>query len=152
MITRRFFPERSANSLPPLPRPSPLTLSLRRCRPRRDSCDGEKCYCGKPSSASASKASPLFSQGLRKLNIACIVAPYEADAQLAYLCMIGYCHAVLTEGAFPSLASHARLSSPTLRRPQTQTCLCIAQCAGCPSLSSTSSIKQGSYTVSICEL
>jgi len=35
--------------------------------------------------------------GLRKLNICCIVAPYEADVQLAYLCTIGYCNAVLTE-------------------------------------------------------
>lgn len=35
--------------------------------------------------------------GLRKLDICCIVAPYEADVQLAYLCMIGYCNAVLTE-------------------------------------------------------
>ena len=35
--------------------------------------------------------------GLRRLNIQCFVAPYEADAQLAYLCRIGYCDAVLTE-------------------------------------------------------
>jgi hypothetical protein len=38
--------------------------------------------------------------GLRKLDICCIVAPYEADVQLAYLCMIGYCNAVLTEGYY----------------------------------------------------
>jgi hypothetical protein len=34
---------------------------------------------------------------LRKLGITVIVAPYEADAQLAYLCHIGYCQAILTE-------------------------------------------------------
>ena len=35
--------------------------------------------------------------GLRRLNIQCVVAPYEADAQLAHLCHIGHCDAVLTE-------------------------------------------------------
>lgn len=34
---------------------------------------------------------------LRKLNFTVIVAPYEADAQLAYLCHIGFCDAVLSE-------------------------------------------------------
>jgi exonuclease-1 len=34
---------------------------------------------------------------LRKLNFTVIVSPYEADAQLAYLCHIGYCDAVLSE-------------------------------------------------------
>jgi exonuclease-1 len=31
------------------------------------------------------------------MGVAVIVAPYEADAQLAYLCHIGFCDAVLTE-------------------------------------------------------
>lgn len=35
--------------------------------------------------------------GLRKLGIEVIVAPYEADPQLAYLCHIGYCDAVMSE-------------------------------------------------------
>lgn len=35
--------------------------------------------------------------GLRKLGIDVIVAPYEADPQLAYLCHIGYCDAVMSE-------------------------------------------------------
>jgi hypothetical protein len=34
---------------------------------------------------------------LRKYNIDTIVAPYEADPQLAYLCHIGYCDGVLSE-------------------------------------------------------
>ena len=34
---------------------------------------------------------------LRRLGQEVIVAPFEADAQLAYLCRIGYCDAVLTE-------------------------------------------------------
>jgi hypothetical protein len=61
---------------------------------------------------------------LRKLNIKCIVAPYEADAQLAYLCAIGYCDAVLTEGDYTTTApkdpilhqstSSFSLSTPTL--------------------------------------
>lgn len=34
---------------------------------------------------------------LRKYNVDIIVAPYEADPQLAYLCHIGYCDGVMTE-------------------------------------------------------
>ena len=34
---------------------------------------------------------------LKKLNIEVIISPYEADAQLAHLCQIGYCDSVLTE-------------------------------------------------------
>ena len=34
---------------------------------------------------------------LRKLKVEVIVAPYEADPQLAYLCHIGYCKGVLSE-------------------------------------------------------
>jgi exonuclease-1 len=34
---------------------------------------------------------------MKRLGITVFVAPYEADAQLAYLCHIGICHAVLTE-------------------------------------------------------
>jgi exonuclease-1 len=34
---------------------------------------------------------------LRKLAIDVIISPYEADAQLAHLCNIGYCNSVLTE-------------------------------------------------------
>lgn len=34
---------------------------------------------------------------LQKYNIECIVAPYEADAQLAYLCKIGYVSGVISE-------------------------------------------------------
>ena len=34
---------------------------------------------------------------LNKMGVKVIVAPYEADAQLAYLCYTGYCQAVLTE-------------------------------------------------------
>ena len=34
---------------------------------------------------------------LRKLGIEVIISPYEADAQLAHLCQIGYCDSVLTE-------------------------------------------------------
>lgn len=34
---------------------------------------------------------------MRRLGIMVVVAPYEADAQLAYLCQIGMCEAVLTE-------------------------------------------------------
>ena len=34
---------------------------------------------------------------LKKLGIEVIVSPYEADAQLAHLCQIGYCDSVLTE-------------------------------------------------------
>jgi hypothetical protein len=34
---------------------------------------------------------------LRKYGIDTVVAPYEADPQLAYLCHIGYCHGVLSE-------------------------------------------------------
>lgn len=34
---------------------------------------------------------------MRKLGVTVIVAPYEADPQLAYLCHIGMCDAVLTE-------------------------------------------------------
>ena len=34
---------------------------------------------------------------LRKSNVDIIVAPYEADPQLAYLCHIGYCDGVMTE-------------------------------------------------------
>jgi exonuclease-1 len=34
---------------------------------------------------------------MRRLGITVIVAPYEADAQLAYLCHIGVCDAVMTE-------------------------------------------------------
>lgn len=36
-------------------------------------------------------------KALRKLGVECIVAPYEADAQLAYLNMKGYVSAVITE-------------------------------------------------------
>ncbi|KAK2949914.1 putative Exonuclease 1 [Blattamonas nauphoetae] len=38
-----------------------------------------------------------FIRALRKSNISYIVAPYEADAQLAYLANQGYAHAVITE-------------------------------------------------------
>jgi len=34
---------------------------------------------------------------VRKMGVTVIVSPYEADAQLAYLCHIDYCQAVLTE-------------------------------------------------------
>ena len=34
---------------------------------------------------------------LRKLCIEVIISPYEADAQLAHLCQIGFCDSVLTE-------------------------------------------------------
>ena len=34
---------------------------------------------------------------MRRLGVTVIVAPYEADSQLAYLCAIGMCEAVLTE-------------------------------------------------------
>lgn len=34
---------------------------------------------------------------LQKYNVECIVAPYEADAQLAYLCKIGYVSGVISE-------------------------------------------------------
>lgn len=34
---------------------------------------------------------------VRKMGVQVIVAPYEADSQLAYLCTSGYCAAVLTE-------------------------------------------------------
>ena len=34
---------------------------------------------------------------MKRLGITVYVAPYEADAQLAYLCHLGICHAVLTE-------------------------------------------------------
>ena len=34
---------------------------------------------------------------LQKYSIECIVAPYEADAQLAYLCKIGYVSGVISE-------------------------------------------------------
>jgi 5'-3' exonuclease len=34
---------------------------------------------------------------MHKYNIECIVAPYEADAQLAYLCKIGYVSGVISE-------------------------------------------------------
>ena len=34
---------------------------------------------------------------LDKYNVECIVAPYEADAQLAYLCKIGYVSGVISE-------------------------------------------------------
>ena len=34
---------------------------------------------------------------LRKAGVEVIVAPYEADPQLAYLCHIGYCDGVMTE-------------------------------------------------------
>ena len=34
---------------------------------------------------------------LRPLGFECIVAPYEADAQLAYLCLSGYISAVISE-------------------------------------------------------
>lgn len=34
---------------------------------------------------------------LRKYNVDIIVAPYEADPQLAYLCHINYCDGVMTE-------------------------------------------------------
>ena len=34
---------------------------------------------------------------LRKMGVKVVVSPYEADAQLAYLCHTGYCQAVLTE-------------------------------------------------------
>jgi len=36
-------------------------------------------------------------KALRKLNVECIVAPYEADAQLAYLSNTGYVTAVISE-------------------------------------------------------
>ena len=35
--------------------------------------------------------------GLRKCNFEVIIAPYEADPQLAYLCHIGHCDGVMTE-------------------------------------------------------
>lgn len=34
---------------------------------------------------------------LRKLNVSTVVAPYEADCQLAHLCDVGICQGVLTE-------------------------------------------------------
>merc|ERR1719359_1904294 len=34
---------------------------------------------------------------LRELSIFFLVAPYEADAQLAYMCRIGWVHAVISE-------------------------------------------------------
>ena len=34
---------------------------------------------------------------LRRMDVTVIVAPYEADVQLAYLCRIGMCQAILTE-------------------------------------------------------
>lgn len=36
-------------------------------------------------------------QACRQINVDCIVAPYEADAQLAYLCQIGIADYVVTE-------------------------------------------------------
>ena len=39
----------------------------------------------------------LFSQECRKLGVECIVAPYEADAQLAYLSMEGIIDVVISE-------------------------------------------------------
>lgn len=36
-------------------------------------------------------------QECRKLNVECIVAPYEADAQLAYLAKEGLVNVVITE-------------------------------------------------------
>lgn len=38
-----------------------------------------------------------FFQECRKLNVQCIVAPYEADAQLAYLSKEGLVDVVITE-------------------------------------------------------
>jgi 5'-3' exonuclease len=35
--------------------------------------------------------------GLRKMGVTVIVAPFEADPQLAYLCHIGFCDGVMTE-------------------------------------------------------
>ena len=34
---------------------------------------------------------------LREKNIECIVAPYEADAQLTYLCKTNYVSCIITE-------------------------------------------------------
>lgn len=36
-------------------------------------------------------------QALRERGVRCLVAPYEADAQLSYLALRGEVHAVLTE-------------------------------------------------------
>lgn len=45
--------------------------------------------------------SPAFyndlKQALQRDGVECIVAPYEADAQLAYLSRTGYVHAVISE-------------------------------------------------------
>lgn len=39
----------------------------------------------------------LLNQAARARGVDCIVAPYEADAQLAYLTKSGLAHAVITE-------------------------------------------------------
>ncbi len=40
---------------------------------------------------------PFPCQALRERGVACLVAPYEADAQMAYLALRGEVHAVVTE-------------------------------------------------------
>jgi exonuclease-1 len=40
---------------------------------------------------------PLVSQELRKYGIRYVVAPYEADAQIAYLLRNGIAHAAISE-------------------------------------------------------
>ena len=35
--------------------------------------------------------------GAREVSVRCLVAPYEADAQLAALCVVGLCDGVITE-------------------------------------------------------
>ena len=42
---------------------------------------------------------PPHCQGLRAAKIGFLVAPYEADAQLAFLCRNGHVSAVITEDA-----------------------------------------------------
>lgn len=39
----------------------------------------------------------VYAQAARAQGVDCIVAPYEADAQLAYLNKVGMVHAIITE-------------------------------------------------------
>ena len=43
------------------------------------------------------RANISYVQALRRKGIEFVVAPFEADAQIAYLCQKGYCDLAITE-------------------------------------------------------
>jgi len=54
-------------------------------------------------------------QACRGIGVDCIIAPYEADAQLAYLCKIGIAQIVITEDSDLVLFGCDRVNLPPFK-------------------------------------